>query len=164
MSKKETMVDKGLISQEIQDKADKIKESLHFDPATGAITADKGLFEQHLPEDTKIKDIKNAIAVIGDFVTAANVAVTGYAIDSMAKHKDIDSTTAKLQLLPGGNDVTFTTKRHTSGPIPGKEGERWNKYGQTSTVVSLRLAEGTKAAQKGMQDYWSEEASDKLKK
>lgn len=158
------LVEEGIITQDIRDKADAIKEALHFDASTGVISADNNLFKKHLPEGVLTDDIKKSLAAIGDFTIASKVAVGEYAIDQLAKHPDLKETTAVLSIIPGGNDVHHTTVRYKSGPVPGKDNEKWEKYAQTTTHLGLRLAEGTKTNNSSINDYFSKVASKKLKK
>lgn len=120
----------------------------HLEYKDGVVTVKDGtdLFAATLPEDVSAKQVKESLSYLTRYAEASALAFGNTSIDAMKKDKALEKVQGKFPIV-GPHNVAFSLTRSASGPVPGKEGERWEKHGVLS--VDLNIA-GTKANRGGM--------------
>ena len=158
---KDAIVDQGIITSEMREKVNIIKEQLSLDEKKGVVTANKGTFEKTLPEGLSMDAVKSTMKAITDYGVASRVAFSEVALKGLKDNPDLERISGNIPVYKG---VTYghTMDRLKTGTKPGSTGETYEKHGDGRTVLKISAISNSRETMKSINSFFSEESAKAL--
>lgn len=149
------------LKEDVLELATKIEAGLTMDKKSGVATASEDLYEQNLPEDLTMEEVKKVSDYNTTFVAAGTYAFGKLSVDAMSGNKGLEKTTGEIKM--GVKDtLSFSMDRRKEYVNHLTGGDKTVKFGVVTSAYEVRA--GKNAGQlKVARTMIAELAADKLK-
>lgn len=151
------------LKPEIAALSEKIQTGVEFNKTEGKIVETKNNYEENLPEDLTMENVKKVSKYNEQFIAASTHAVGTVAVQAFKENKKLERVESELKV--GDRDhVRHAVLRTKTIPPIGGEGEPTVKHGYIKTEVDTRGTHTGTGQLKVARDLIGHHAMEVLKK